>query len=159
MLFAGGQQLGVSGRRDQRGKIVALMSLALLPLLLLVAQYQTSVNGRLLTPKDAPALATLDRISEQGKTHRVQAACRPGWSWLCVAHAMALWFCRDQRGGAEPGIDPGVCERRGGGAASALASLPRRRHRPAPGEPSSQAQPLMERLLVKAVHSFDSNVM
>ena len=55
------------------------MSLALLPLLLLVAQYQTSVNGRLLTPKDAPALATLDRISEQGKTHhRVQVACRPG---------------------------------------------------------------------------------
>ena len=56
------------------------MSLALLPLLLLVAQYQTSVNGRLLTPKDAPALATLDRISEQGKTHhRVQVACRLGW--------------------------------------------------------------------------------
>ena len=80
----GGQQLGVWGRRDQRGKIVALMSLALLPLLLLVAQYQTSVNGRLLTPKDAPALATLDRISEQGKTHGVQAACRPGWAWLCV---------------------------------------------------------------------------
>ena len=53
---------------------MALMSLALLPLLLLVAQYQTSVNGRLLTPKDAPALATLDRISEQGKTHRMQAA-------------------------------------------------------------------------------------
>ena len=77
------------------------MSLALLPLLLLVAQYQTSVNGRLLTPKDAPALATLDRISEQGKTHRVQMACQvaglvesigphglwfgSSWSWLCVA--------------------------------------------------------------------------
>ena len=101
---------------------MALMSLALLPLLLLVAQYQTSVNGRLLTPKDAPALATLDRISEQGKTHhRVQVACQVaglvrvdhmvwhwfGWSWLCVAHAMALWFCRNQRGGAEPCVDRG----------------------------------------------------
>ncbi len=64
------------------------MSLALLPLLLLVAQYQTSVNGRLLTPKDAPALATLDRISEQGKTHhRVQVACRPGSDHMALGSA------------------------------------------------------------------------
>ena len=67
------------------------MSLALLPLLLLVAQYQTSVNGRLLTPKDAPALATLDRISEQGKTHhRVQVACRPGSDHMALARLVLV---------------------------------------------------------------------
>ena len=52
--------------RDHRNAIVAVMVAMLLPCCYAVLQYQTSISGLMLTPRQTPALVAMENITTQG---------------------------------------------------------------------------------------------